>query len=109
MEWVSSRSLMSTFTSHLSPVGGPGYSALIFDNVTAVTSNGMKKAMSFAQAGLPVVFVGQLPSSSPYYSESKGDVTAIVDAMLKVCPRFRIENTATDKILLSNSSRPSTE
>ncbi|KAJ9102326.1 hypothetical protein QFC21_002726 [Naganishia friedmannii] len=69
---------------HLSPVGGPGYSALIFDNVTEVTMNGIKKAMSFAQAGLPVIFVGRLPSASPYFSESKENVTAIVQAMLEL-------------------------
>ncbi|KAJ9112660.1 hypothetical protein QFC19_000680 [Naganishia cerealis] len=51
-----------------------GYSALIFDKATEVTLNGINKAMSFAQAGLPVVFVGQLPSASPYYSESRGNL-----------------------------------
>jgi hypothetical protein len=70
--------------SHLSPTGGPGYSALIFDNQTEVTRSGIEKALEYAQAGLPVVFVGELPATSPYYSEKEEDIQAIVNKMLQV-------------------------
>jgi len=69
---------------HLSPTGGPGYSALIFDNQTEVTGAGIEKAFEYAQAGLPVVFVGELPATSPYYSEADEDIQAVVNKMLQV-------------------------
>lgn len=70
--------------SHLSPTGGPGYSALVFDNQTEVTVGGITKALSYAQSGLPVVFVEKLPSTSPYSSEVAFNVSAIVEEMLQV-------------------------
>lgn len=58
------------FLSHLSPQGGPGYSALIFDNITQVSAQGINGAIRFARAGLPIVFVGPVPDQSPYFTET---------------------------------------
>jgi len=76
--------------SHLSPGKGPGYSALVFDNQTEVTWQGINKALTWARAGLPAVFIGDLPSTSPYFTESGKDIASVVEKILAVGCRSRI-------------------
>lgn len=46
--------------------------------------NGLKNVLSLAQAGLPVVFIGSTPSSSPYFSESSDGIQQLVQQILSV-------------------------
>jgi hypothetical protein len=49
---------------------GPGFSAFIVDNSTNITSEAVSRFTEYANAGFPIVFVGSLPETTPYYCDS---------------------------------------
>ncbi|KAK4550835.1 hypothetical protein LTR36_000415 [Oleoguttula mirabilis] len=53
---------------------GPGFSAFIVDNSTNITSEAVTRFLDYAGQGFPIIFVGGLPQTSPYYCESCDDV-----------------------------------
>lgn len=79
-------SLLMPVHSHLSPQGGPGYSALIFDNITQISAQGINGAIRFARSGLPIVFVGPVPDQSPYFTETSTVNGDLLQSLLDVSP-----------------------
>lgn len=62
---------------------GPGFSALIVDNSTNITSEAITRLLEYAQQGFAILFVGGLPETSPYYSiEADACVKEGVDKLL---------------------------
>lgn len=47
---------------------GPGFSAFIIDNSTNITSDAVTQLLQYAGQGFAILFVGDLPEVSPYYS-----------------------------------------
>ncbi|KAK5122780.1 hypothetical protein LTR85_003695 [Meristemomyces frigidus] len=52
---------------------GPGFSAFIVDNSTNITSEAVTQFLEYAGQGFPIIFVGGLPETSPYYCEGCED------------------------------------
>lgn len=61
---------------------GPAYKAMVLDNETAVSIDGMKKLVEFADNGLAIVFVGKLPCISTSYSEDNAAVAEMAQQLL---------------------------
>lgn len=53
--------------------GGPGYKALIVKNETAMTLGTAEKLLTIARAGLPIVFIGEVPGGTGYYGDRADD------------------------------------
>ncbi|KAL8276416.1 hypothetical protein RQP46_011168 [Phenoliferia psychrophenolica] len=66
----------------LSPVGGPGYRALILNNYANATAAGLRHLIDFASAGLPIVIVGDLPVRSAYFGESDIQVRQLASILI---------------------------
>lgn len=55
-------------TNGLLAEDGPAFSAFIVDNSTNLTSQAVTRFTEYAEQGFPILFVGTLPGTSPYYS-----------------------------------------
>ncbi|MCI9572874.1 MAG: hypothetical protein HFH97_09730 [Lachnospiraceae bacterium] len=72
---------------------GPGYRALIFDNQESLPAEVAEKTLEFARKGLPVIFIGRIPSSpsscrsvecaSSAETKHSHDMTALMEALDK--------------------------
>ncbi|KAH0522946.1 hypothetical protein TsFJ059_006725 [Trichoderma semiorbis] len=49
---------------------GPGFSAFIVDNSTNITSEAVDRFLEYANHGFPILFVGGVPETTPYYCDS---------------------------------------
>ena len=68
---------------------GPGYKAIIIHNQEYISLNGVNKLKTLAEAGLPLLFVGQKPSKSFYQGE---DISSQIDALLKINNVYSVED-----------------
>lgn len=59
---------------------GPAYKAILLDNETAIPQAAAEKLLAYAQAGLPVIFIGTMPTESAYSGE---DTVAQIMEQLK--------------------------
>jgi hypothetical protein len=57
-------------TNGLLAEDGPGFSAFIVDNSTNITSEAVDRFKEYASHGFPIIFVGGLPETTPYYCDS---------------------------------------
>ncbi|KAL6887163.1 hypothetical protein HDV57DRAFT_508110 [Trichoderma longibrachiatum] len=48
---------------------GPGFSAFVVDNSTNITSEALDKFQEYASHGFPILFVGSIPETTPYYCD----------------------------------------
>jgi len=64
---VRSGAELDTERGALSPAG---YRALVIKDQSYLSEMAVKRLFELAKAGLPVIFVGRLPSASPFYFES---------------------------------------
>jgi len=55
---------------------GPGFSAFIVDNSTNITTEVVSRLLDYAGQGFPILFVGGVPETSPYYCLSCDDYVA---------------------------------
>jgi len=52
---------------------GAGYRALILNDQAALPVKAAERLLAIAEAGLPIVFVGDLPKASPFFGETPSD------------------------------------
>lgn len=57
---------------------GPEYKALIINSISAINPNGAQLILSYAQAGLPIVVVGEAPNVSQSLDTSLSDPQNLV-------------------------------
>lgn len=57
-------------TNGLLAEDGPGFSAFIVDNSTNITSEAISRFTQYASGGFPIIFVGSVPETTPYYCDS---------------------------------------
>ncbi|KAL7809597.1 hypothetical protein V8C26DRAFT_438328 [Trichoderma gracile] len=60
----------AVITNGLLAESGPGFSAFIVDNSTNITSAALDKFQEYASHGFPILFVGGVPQTTPYYCDS---------------------------------------
>lgn len=73
---------------------GPGFSAFIVDNSTNITSEAVTRFLDYAQQGFPIVFVGGLPETTPYYYETSDEV--IKDGIAKLLNYSSVANLSSE-------------
>lgn len=64
---------------------GPGYKALIFNNISEITTKLFSNILKFARDGLPIYFIGQFPSRVKFASEYdlQKDLQKFLDSLKK--------------------------
>lgn len=64
---------------------GPGYKALIFNEISEITLTILEKIMNFARNGLPIYFVGKIPSQVKFAKEldKKNELNIFIENLLR--------------------------
>lgn len=60
----------------------PGFSAFAVDNYTNITLEAVGRFLEYAESGFPLLFVGPIPETSPYYGESDTVIQSGVQKLL---------------------------
>ena len=77
---------------------GPGFSALVVDNSTNITREALDPFFDYAEKGFPIIFVGNVPHESPYYSPSCGDLVQENIDKLLANPSVRFISTEVEMV-----------
>lgn len=72
---------------------GPGYRAMILNDEPAMAVETIDKLIEYANAGLPIIVVGQTPTTSIAYGDSDAEVVAKFDQLLAIDGVVRVEDT----------------
>lgn len=73
---------------------GPGFSAFIVGNSTNLTSQAVSRFKEYAEQRFPIIFVGGLPETSPYYS-SEAD-TYVKQGVLELLTYPSVKNLSSE-------------
>lgn len=73
---------------------GPAYKAMVIDNETAMSKETMSKLISFADAGLALVFANQLPCISTSLTEDNAEIAAMMQTLLEKDNVVAVESTS---------------
>ncbi|PTB65492.1 hypothetical protein BBK36DRAFT_1121182 [Trichoderma citrinoviride] len=95
----------AVITNGLLAESGPGFSAFIVDNSTNITSEAVAKFQEYADLGFPILFVGGVPETTPYYCDSCDQhVKQEVQKLLKYpsVKALQSENQVVDALLALN-------
>ncbi|MHA7287676.1 glycosyl hydrolase [Arthrobacter sp. MDT3-44] len=79
---------------------GAGYRAVIVDQNTKLTVDAANHLLEVAEAGLPVVFVGDVPTESPFFAERGADVAGIVAKILATPAALQVSDRASVPAML---------
>ncbi len=72
---------------------GPAYKAILLDKETAIAQAAAEKLLAYAEAGLPVIFVGSVPTVSAFSGE---DTVADIMAQLQTYDCVKLVAAAAD-------------
>ena len=97
---------LDTFTVEdgLLDADGAGYRALVIDSGTKLTVDAAEHLLEAAEAGLPLVFVGAVPSESPFYAERDADIAGIVADILSQPSVIQVADRASVPAALEGAS-----
>ncbi|PSR84064.1 hypothetical protein BD289DRAFT_482970 [Coniella lustricola] len=62
---------------------GPAFSALLIDNSTNITTTALTQLTRFAAQNFPILFIGGLPTTSPYFSSTSTPTHESLDTQIQ--------------------------
>lgn len=74
---------------------GPGFSAFIVDNSTNITSEAVTRFLEYAGQGFPIMFVGGLPETTPYYCDTCDEY--VKNGMQKLLTHSSVRNLSSEE------------
>ncbi|WP_069987409.1 glycosyl hydrolase [Massilioclostridium coli] len=73
---------------------GPGYRAMIINNVSSMAVETIDKLIEYANAGFPIIVVGQTPTTSISLVDNAQDVVNKFNELLAIDGVVQVENTS---------------
>jgi len=92
-EYLTAANLLSTqayVDSGILAPSGPAYKALIFYNQTQISEPAVQKLHEFASAGLPILFVGGLPTNAIGTNGTSSSISEAFTSLVATYPQVQV-------------------